>query len=89
MLLLLKFYLCVYYFVFFGSDCFDVLVFVNNFFFIVINIGCGEIENFNFSCDVCRKRIVGGQDLFKGVYLWYVLFMKDGWLVCGGSFLNE
>lgn len=50
---------------------------------------CGEIENFNFSRDVCRKRIVGGQDSSKGAYPWHVLLMKDGRLACGGSLLNE
>lgn len=86
---LLKLYPRVYHFVFLGSDCFDALVFVNNFFSTVINTGCGEIENFNFSRDVCRKRIVGGQDSSKGAYPWHVLLMKDGRLACGGSLLNE
>ncbi|KAJ7394693.1 Mannan-binding lectin serine protease 1 [Desmophyllum pertusum] len=50
---------------------------------------CGEVENFNYSRDVCRKRIVGGQDSSKGAYPWHVLLMKNGRVACGGSLLNE
>ncbi|XP_020624029.1 mannan-binding lectin serine protease 2-like [Orbicella faveolata] len=50
---------------------------------------CGEVNNFNFSRDVCRKRIVGGQNAFKGAYPWHVLLMRAGEVACGGSLLNE
>lgn len=50
---------------------------------------CGQVENFNYSRDVCRKRIVGGQDSSKGAYPWHVLLRRGGQVACGGSLLNE
>lgn len=47
------------------------------------------MNNFNISRDVCRKRIVGGQNAFKGAYPWHVLLMRDNKVACGGSLLNE
>lgn len=47
------------------------------------------MDNFNFSRDVCRKRIVGGQNAFKGAYPWHVLVTRAGEVACGGSLLNE
>lgn len=50
---------------------------------------CGEVNHFNLTSDVCRKRIVGGQDARKGSYPWHVLVMKNNLIACGGSLLNE
>ena len=52
-------------------------------------LACGEVNNSNFSRDVCRKRIVGGQNAFKGAYPWHVLLTRAGKVACGGSLLNE
>ena len=50
---------------------------------------CGDVGSFNYSRDICRKRIVGGQDADKGAYPWHVLITKSGDITCGGSLLND
>ena len=47
------------------------------------------MENFNYSRDICRKGIVGGQDSSKGAYPWHVLLRRNGRVTCYGSLLNE
>lgn len=59
------------------------------FFFLSLNLACGEVDNFNYTRDVCRKRIIGGQHSSKGAYPWHVLLKRNGDVACGGSLLNE
>ncbi|XP_068699575.1 mannan-binding lectin serine protease 2-like [Montipora foliosa] len=52
---------------------------------------CGDVGNFNYSRDFCRKRVVGGKHSAKGAYPWHVLIAKgdDNDILCGGSVMNE
>ena len=47
------------------------------------------MENFNYSRDICRKGIAGGQDSSKGAYPWHVLLRRNRLVACGGSLLNK